>query len=361
MTRRRFTHLTISTLAFLTSLSTDHTQALSRSKMTIANTGFRRPSNLGTTFSQLQCHYMGLDYREVFRQVCSLGFNRIRLCSYWHEIEPAEGEFDFTTLDWLLDESQRHGIEVVLTVGMKAPRWPEFHFPAWLHARQDTTTNRAAVDFNRAIADRALNFTQAVVNHVREAPNLKYWQVENEPFTRLDITAGRYLSYEFVRQETALVRSLALPTQKLVITTAISLPAANLTEDDRAFQESVKMADAVGINVYTKVPAGNSLFYLQPQPPYWQRLKEWQISLASNEKEDWIAEAQAEPWEPNQLVAMAKSEYPSCTPRRTSNLVNSLTDLGYSTVMLWGCEYWYWHKQNDRNLWWWTMQQIVAA
>jgi hypothetical protein len=303
---------------------------------------------------------MGLDYQEAFRQICSLGFNRLRLCSYWHEIEPAEKQFDFTTLDWLLEESHRHGIEVVLTVGMKAPRWPEFHFPDWLRARLDTT-NRAAVDLNPEIADRALQFTQAVVNHTREAPNLTYWQIENEPFTRLDITAGRYLSYGYVRREAELVRSLARPHQKLLMTTAISLPAADLAEDDRAFQESLQMADSIGINVYTKVPAGNSTFYLQPQPSYWQKLKEWQTSLINSNKEDWIAEAQAEPWEPNQLVAMAKAEYPSCTPKRTSNLVNSLTDLGYSTVMLWGCEYWYWQKKNDRNLWWWTMQQIVAA
>ena len=302
---------------------------------------------------------MGLDYQETFRQICSLGFNRIRLCSYWHEIEPAEKQFDFKALDWLLEESQRHGIDVALTVGMKAPRWPEFHFPDWLRARLDTT-NRAAVDLNPEIADRALHFIQAVVNHVRKAPNLKYWQIENEPFTRLDITAGRYLSYEFVRRETELVRALALPHQKLLMTTAISLPLADLAEDDRALQESMQMADAVGINVYTKVPAGDSPAYLQPQPPYWQKLKEWQTSLTQSNKEDWIAEAQAEPWEPNQLVAMAKAEYPSCTPKRTSNLVNSLTDLGYGTVMLWGCEYWYWQK-NDRNLWWWTMQQIVAA
>ncbi len=360
LTRRQFTHLAMSGMAFGMVWSADRVQAMTRPMIPLQSLGLRRPSNLGTTFSQLQCHYMGLDYQEAFRQICSLGFNRLRLCSYWHEIEPAEKQFDFTTLDWLLEESHRHGIEVVLTVGMKAPRWPEFHFPDWLRARLDTT-NRAAVDLNPEIADRALQFTQAVVNHTREAPNLTYWQIENEPFTRLDITAGRYLSYGYVRREAELVRSLARPHQKLLMTTAISLPAADLAEDDRAFQESLQMADSIGINVYTKVPAGNSTFYLQPQPSYWQKLKEWQTSLINSNKEDWIAEAQAEPWEPNQLVAMAKAEYPSCTPKRTSNLVNSLTDLGYSTVMLWGCEYWYWQKKNDRNLWWWTMQQIVAA
>lgn len=324
------------------------------------NPSLKRPSALGTTFSQLQCKYMGLDYRDVFRHTCSLGFDRIRLCSYWNEIEPAENKFDFTALDWLLDESHKHGIEVVLTVGMKAPRWPEFHFPDWIKDRHNITQNSEAIDHNPTIADRTLNFTQKVIEHARKAPSIKYWQIENEPFTRLEITGGRHLSYEFVRLEAEVARTHALPEQKLLMTNAISLPSADLDEDDHAFEESLALADAIGINVYTKVPADAS-FYLEPQQPYWQKLQLWHQSLAANGKEDWIAEAQAEPWEPNQLVAMGKAEYPSSTPRRAASLVNSLTEIGYGTVMLWGCEYWYWQRKNGRNLWWWTMQQLVKA
>ena len=320
-----------------------------------------RPAYLGTTFSQLQCRYMGLDYREAFRHICALGFERIRLCSYWNEIESVENQFDFSTLDWLLDESDRHGIEVVLTVGMKAPRWPEFHFPDWLSARFDTSGNPKPIDRNPAIADLALKFIDQAMTHTRDAPNLRYWQVENEPFTRLDITGGRFLSYEFVRREIELVRSLALPEQKILLTNALTLPAAQFIEDEHAFRESVALADAIGINVYSKVPAGNSSFYLQPLGPYWRKLKAWQQTLLKNNKEDWIAEAQAEPWEPNELVAMNKAEYPSSSPKQTETLVTSLTDYGYNTVMLWGCEYWYWQKQNGRDSWWLAMQQLVET
>lgn len=321
----------------------------------------KRPNLLGTTFSQLQCSYMNLDYREVFRQVCSLGFNRIRLCSYWNEIEPVEQQFDFSTLDWLLDESHRHGIEVVLAVGMKVPRWPEFHFPDWLKARYNTAGSSTPIDANPEIAQRALHFLERVINHTRQASHLKYWQIENEPFTRLEITAGRFLSYEFVRQEVQLARSLAVAGQKVLLTNAITLPMAQLDEDHRAFQESIRLADAVGINVYTKVPAGNTSFYLQPLPPYWQTLKQWQAELVAQDRESWVAEAQAEPWEPNQLVAMGQAEYPSASPTQATELVNSLATIGYNTVMLWGCEYWYWHKKNHRHRWWQAMEQLIRA
>lgn len=321
----------------------------------------KRPQKLGTTFSQLQCRYLGLDDRETFQQICALGFDRIRLCGYWNEIEAVEQQFDFSTLDWLLETSDRAGIEVVLAVGMKVPRWPEFHFPDWLSQRHDTRSTTAPIDANPAIAAHALNFIDQVMQHTRTAPNLKYWQIENEPFTQLEITGGRYLSPEFVRQEVELARSLALPDQKLLLTNAITLPAAQLDEDDRAFQDSLSLADAVGINVYTKVPAGKSAFYLQPLPPYWHKLKQWQEAMTIADRESWIAESQAEPWEPNQLVPTSQAVFPSSSPQKAIHLVSNLTELGFDTVMLWGCEYWYWHKQNHQASWWEAMQQLIAA
>jgi hypothetical protein len=42
-------------------------------------------------------------------------------------------------------------------------------------------------------------------------------------------------------------------------------------------------------------------------------------------------------------------------------LVTTLTNMGYSNVLLWGCEYWYWHKKNRRNLWWWTVQRLIES
>jgi hypothetical protein len=316
---------------------------------------------LGTTFSQVQCQYIGLDYQETFRRIAALGFDCVRLCSYWNEIEPVENQFSFSTLDWLLEESHRHNLDVVLTVGMKAPRWTEFHFPQWINDRHNTSGGPHPIDRQDELGDRTLKFIEKVVTHTRTAPAIKYWQVENEPFTRLDITGGRFLSYEFVRQEVEQVRSLIPPEHQILLTNSITLPAAQVTEDNRALQESLALADGIGINVYTKVPIGNSAFYVEPLPPYWNKLKTWQSSIRGANKTVWVAEAQAEPWEPNELVALKREEYPSCTPRRMETLVTTLTNMGYSNVLLWGCEYWYWHKKNRRNLWWWTVQRLIES
>lgn len=358
LTRRQFTTFSISSFLGLTISSASIVAAVPQVKQLVKRT-LRQRHWLGTTFSQLQCSYLGLDYQETFRQICDLGIRRVRLCSYWNELEPSRNQFDFTKLDWLLDESDRRGMEVVLTVGMKAPRWPEFHFPEWLRAEQDTEDNSKPLDSHPEIADRTLQFVDRVVNHTRTAPKVQYWQVENEPLTQLEITAGRFLSPEFVHQEVSLVRRLALPHQKILLTNAISLPSP-LAEDDVAFQESLAVADAVGINVYTQVPDGDS-GYLEPEEDYWKKLQEWQAALQQQGKEAWIAEAQAEPWEPNQLVAMDEIHYPSASPERMTELIRIVRKLGYGSVMLWGSEYWYWHQKSGRSSWWQAIQSATEA
>jgi hypothetical protein len=320
---------------------------------------WQRPLHLGTTFSPLQCYYMNLDFRQVFQQVTTLGLSRIRLGAYWNVIQKHQNEFDFSELDWLLDQCDRANIEVALVVGMKVPRWPEYHFPQWVSDRYNTGAGELALDRRSPeVAALTLQFIETVMNHCRLAPAVKYWQVENEPFTRLEITGGRFLSPEFVKQEVDLVRSRVYNNQKILVTNAIHLPTPKPTEDEPAFMDSLQIADAVGINVYSKVPAG-STGYLEPLPAFWQQLGQWQNSLQQYNREAWIAEAQAEPWEAGKLVAMDQPNYPSASPWRMRSLVTQLTQLGYGTVLLWGCEYWYWQKQQGNNLWWWTVEQMT--
>jgi GH35 family endo-1,4-beta-xylanase len=123
---------------------------------------------------------MNLDFRQTFRQICHLGLHRVRLGAYWNVIEKQRGEYDFTELDWLLEQCAQHNIDVVLVVGMKVPRWPEFHFPQWVSDCEDTGPGYAPLDRRSPkVAKMALQFVEQVVHHCRTAPALKYWQIEN--------------------------------------------------------------------------------------------------------------------------------------------------------------------------------------
>ena len=83
--------------------------------------------------------------------------------------------------------------------------------------------------------------------------------------------------------------------------------------------------------------------------------------MVSAGKEAWITEAQAEPWEYKTLAATARSAYPSSSPQSAADAAITLAQLEYSPVLLWGCEYWYWQKMNERNHWWTAMEQFTQT
>ena len=89
------------------------------------------PLTTGFTFSDREVAYMGLPWRDAFKNAMELMPHLVRLGAYWDVIETEPGHYDFATLDWLIANTPPQS-GILLTVGMKAPRWPEFYLPAWL-------------------------------------------------------------------------------------------------------------------------------------------------------------------------------------------------------------------------------------
>ncbi|MBI3914146.1 MAG: beta-galactosidase [Chloroflexi bacterium] len=320
-----------------------------------------RPNLLGTTFSQLQCRYLGLDFRETFWAITNLGLDIVRLCTYWNEIEVDKGEFNFSTIDWIMEKAQEADWQIVLSVGMKTPRWPEFHFPRWVSDKYDISRTDIPLDSLPGLAEDALAFTHKVVEHLKQCSKIKYWQVENEALNRAPVAGGRYLSDAFVRREIELVKRLSSLQQGILFTFGIDPPFA-IQSAELMIKPMFPVVDAVGFDVYVKVATGASIIdYVEASPPFWWNVKRWRDFVTSEHKEAWIAEAQAEPWEPNKLVAIEKRNYPSSDPERAIKLASRLTSLGFDPVLLWGCEHWYWHKRQGNNEWWDAVVQYVNA
>jgi hypothetical protein len=139
-----------------------------------------RPIALGFTFSQRQAEYLELPWDEVYDAALDLSPTIIRLGAYWDEIEPVEGVYDWSTLDAQLDQADERGLDVILTVGMKAPRWPEYFLPTWLEPRLELDDG-ATVSERAELRQRTLAFVERVVQRYRGHDAVAYWQVENEP------------------------------------------------------------------------------------------------------------------------------------------------------------------------------------
>ncbi len=94
----------------------------------------KKSKGLGFTFSTFQCQNLGMSEqqtRNTLEELCSIGFDTVRICSYWDRIDK-RSYFDFTELDWQLKMTEKYEKEVILTVGIKSPRQPEFFFPEWI-------------------------------------------------------------------------------------------------------------------------------------------------------------------------------------------------------------------------------------
>src|SRR5690606_13976157 len=64
------------------------------------------------------------------RQIRALGFNTLRGWIDWASGEPEQGQYQFDTLDVLLELAEDHGLRMVLQVYMdSAPRWVGERFP----------------------------------------------------------------------------------------------------------------------------------------------------------------------------------------------------------------------------------------
>src|SRR5438874_10058183 len=119
----------------------------------------------GATFSEPCARSLGIDPASAYRSIThEIGLELIRLCVYWDRVEPKTGRCDFDSLDWQVEGADKAGLDIILTVGQKAPRWPEFHVPAW--------TARKQSDFG----ERIVFMIEAVVRHFAAAP-ISGWQV----------------------------------------------------------------------------------------------------------------------------------------------------------------------------------------
>lgn len=344
-----------------------------------ATAGFAAPVSIGTTYSRRQSAYLELDWKRAYLEILNLNWFAIRLGAYWDEIEKKPDEYDFEKLDWQIEEAKKRNIPVVLTVGMKAPRWPEFFIPSWLAGRVDAAFG-SDVSKNAFLRERTLKFVRAVVEHYRDEPDVRYWQVENEPMDR-EGPHFWWIGKDFLRQEVELVRGLdAAPRHSTglrrmtaaprpVILTAATYPntflffLARFRLDANPIYECLGLCDILGINVYPVVGQKFWRFkiYFWSNPDERAEYFTKVLRLARRFGKDvWIMELQAEPWEPGNLVWLSPEEPPSTLPKDIKQSYDEFSALGFHVIFLWGSEFWYYRRvrHEDRH-WWRAARQLL--
>ncbi len=292
----------------------------------------------GVSFSPEQAEYLGLDSRQAYRAILDeLNIKHLRLSAYWDRIEKRPGQFDFSELDWQMDEASRHHAQVVLAIGRRLPRWPECHAPAW----------SAQLD-EAAIQAHILRLDQRMIERYRNHPALSLWQVENEPFLTI---FGKCppIARDFVVNEITLVKTLD-PHRKVMVVDSGELST---------WLRSAHLADILGSTMYRVVwhPWFGYVAHEHTIPMAFYRLKAWLVRKPL--QDIYIAELQAEPWAPDGLTNTTIDEQIAIMdPQFFSRTIQFAGSSGFPRIYLWGAEWWYFMKLQGHPEYWEMVKRL---
>jgi len=294
------------------------------------------PQQLGVSFIPDYAQSLGVNPQQTMDALLNIGVKQFRLVSYWSDMEPSPGQYDFSQLDWEFQKAEAAHAKVTLTVGLRQPRWPECHAPSWVDTSQPDSQWQPQLEA----------FMQKVIQRYRHSPSLQAYQVENEYFlqgfgTCTDFDRSRMVS------EYNLVKNLD-PTRPIIIgrsNNAIGLPTGQPQPDE------------FGISIYKRVwDAGITHRYIEYPYPAWYYGFLAGLQKIVTGKDMIIDELQAEAWTPHGQSIQQTSldeQNKSLDAKRLKDRFQYGKATGMRQIDLWGAEYWYYRAQllHDPSLW----------
>lgn len=281
-----------------------------------------RSGEFGATFSKKFCDELGLDWKNTYIAVLDeLKVRNLRLPVYWDEVEKTENVYDFSDLDYMINEASSRQTKMIITLGRRQPRWPECHSPAWNNKKTPIETNISI-----------LSMIKAVVVRYQNNPNIIAWQVENEAFLS-SFGVCPSLDQNLLQQEVNLVKSL--DNRPIIITGSGEMSS---------WKKEAAIGDIFGTTMY-RVVYNSTLGYIRYSfPTYFYQLKARLAGIEANKA--IIIELQTEPWVPRgNMIYLAENEInKSMSVEQFKANLQYAIDVNFKQIYVWGVEWWYWQK-----------------
>lgn len=289
----------------------------------------------GVTFIPGYASYFGLNPQQTMDELLHIGVHHFRLVSYWNELEPQAGSYDFSSLDWQFAKAKKAGAKVSLAIGLRQPRWPECHAPSWIDTKAATSQWQPQLE----------TFMKQVIERYKSSPALDSYQLENEYYNHF----GECYNFDRARlqSELSLVKSLD-NSHPVIISRSNNYVGLMLRQP---------LPDEIGISVYRRVwdSQVTHRYFQYPYPAWYYGFLAGGEKLLTG-KDSVLHELQAEPWPPNgkDIIDVSLAEQnKSFNAERFKERVDFAKATGMREVYYWGAEYWYYRKVklHDPSVW----------
>ncbi len=291
----------------------------------------REDVQYGVTFNKTFAEYLGLDWKETYLAILDdAGVKRVRLSSYWMEVEPQKDVYLFDDLDWQIEEAEKRDVKMIIVLGQKQPRWPECHIPRWAGELKEKERQ-----------EELLEIIEKIVERYKDKKNITAWQVENEPF--LPFGECPKLDKDFLDREIDLVHSL--DSRPIIISDSGELGT---------WYNAAGRADILGTTLYRIVWDKHFGYVHYPVASISYRIKAAIIMYVTGVDKVIIVELQAEPWGPEAILDTPLDEqFKSMSLEQFRENIEYVRKIEFSEAYLWGAEWWYWLKteKGDDRIW----------
>jgi hypothetical protein len=296
------------------------------------------PLQMGVSFIPDYAESLGVNPQQTMQALLNIGVRQFRLVSYWSDTEPSPGHYDFSQLDWEFALAQKYHAKIILTVGLRQPRWPECHPPSWINTDSPDTNWQPQLE----------TFMSKVIQRYKNSASLQSYQLENEYLLK---GFGMCTAYDYSRSrlisEDNLIKRLD-PKHPIIIgrsNNTLGLPAG------------LPQPSEFSISIYQRVwDAQFTHRYLEyPQPAKYYAFLAG-LQKVFNHKDMVIGELQAEPWPANGKT-IPQISLTEQNQSMNAKILKSRFAFGKATGMkqieLWGAEYWYYRKVvlHDPSVW----------
>jgi hypothetical protein len=296
----------------------------------------------GVTFSTLYAEEIGLDWRVVYREILDeLGLKHLRIPVYWDRVEKTKDIYDWSEIDFQVQEAKKRGAHVVLAIGRRVPRWPECHVPGWARTR---SWEEQKIEI--------LDMLQKTVEKYRNESTVTMWQVENEPFLRYfaDGSCGEF-DEEFLYEEIALVRSL---DNRPVMQT----DGGNFGTWTGAY----RAGDIFGTSMYLYFWRPDTGAFRTVLPPAYYHAKSNLMRLLFGQKTIILSELSLEPWLAAHINDVSIDEQKlRMSVAKMHEIVAYARQSPFDIQYLWGVEWWYWMKKEGHPEFWDLAKRLYAG